>query len=306
MKPEKVHQFSDSRQALAFIEGYAGRLRGATDQEVAIEAIHLAPPSPRHPPLLLIGGMGPLAGAEGFQKACRLFAEAREILLFQACTVPDRTAAIQADLDNPASAAKEAVISALTAALVGAARLLSDQVPITCIVLCNSAHYFLRETFTRLNADDPATAARLVWRSLIDAVVTRMRAAGPKRTLVAATTGTLLGGLYTKPLREAGLSLQPLADNLQSLLMRAVYDGVKSFDQAATLALGSEFFETVYRRHSDIDAVLAGCTEIPTILAAVTHQGPPHLQAFLAGLTIYDPVEAALHLMAEDSAFTAT
>ena len=57
----------------------------------------MVPPNPTHPPLLIVGGMGPLAGAQAFEAALQEFGDTREIVLLQLCSVPDRTDALDAD-----------------------------------------------------------------------------------------------------------------------------------------------------------------------------------------------------------------
>src|SRR6185436_12140845 len=112
------------------------RLRGeeVCDQDFPVELFALRPARTTLPPLVLLGGMGPLAGAEGFVRACAMFGDRREIVLLQACSVPDRTQAVLADEHAP-------VVHALETALREAVRHVSStRRPIDVIVLCNAAH----------------------------------------------------------------------------------------------------------------------------------------------------------------------
>ena len=52
--------------------------REARDQDIPTELIRMVPPHPKHPPLLIVGGMGPLAGAQAFQDALKKFGDTRE------------------------------------------------------------------------------------------------------------------------------------------------------------------------------------------------------------------------------------
>ena len=67
------------------------RLRGeeVCDQNFPVELFALRPACTALPPLVLLGGMGPLAGAQGLARACSIFGESREILLLQACSILD-------------------------------------------------------------------------------------------------------------------------------------------------------------------------------------------------------------------------
>jgi len=301
VEPEQEHRFIECDQAIAALNAYVAALHSAAagsgrDQAVPIEVFRLQPRRPAFGPLLLIGGMGPLAGAEGFLRACRRFGDRRVLVLFQACSVPDRTAAILAAIEGRAEASirRRELVTALVSALAAGAAACPDSGPLACVVLCNSAHYFLAEACAELATTQPRIAARLRLHSLIRGVVAKLVTAKPKRILLATTTGTLRGQLYSGPLAEAGVAQQVPDEDLQEILMEAIYAGVKGGDRQATLRAGSRFFSAVMARYPEVDALLAGCTEIPTILAEVSGGGAPRLKSFLAGTTCYDPVELVL------------
>ncbi|MBL8150141.1 MAG: hypothetical protein JNN15_09465, partial [Blastocatellia bacterium] len=102
---EKEHWFKTSQEAIDSVEEYKRllyrkaeeqRLKGSMlgDQSIPIELFAFKPDFSTLPSVALLGGMGPLAGAEGFIKACQQFLDSREIVLLQACSVPDRSAVI--------------------------------------------------------------------------------------------------------------------------------------------------------------------------------------------------------------------
>src|ERR1700759_2857319 len=92
---ERKHLLGEEREAINAILSYQewlqdfsrerGRLGKETcDQSHPTEIFGLRPACPPAPPLVLLGGMGPLAGADGYERACRRFQDTRELVLFQA------------------------------------------------------------------------------------------------------------------------------------------------------------------------------------------------------------------------------
>jgi hypothetical protein len=65
-----------------------------TDQDQPEEVFCLFPARPDRPPLAIVGGMGPLAGALAFRQACTRIQNSRAVVLYQACSVPDRSTVI--------------------------------------------------------------------------------------------------------------------------------------------------------------------------------------------------------------------
>ena len=95
-----------------------------TDQDQPEEAYCLFPARPNRPPLAIIGGMGPLAGALAFRRACARFQDSRAVVLYQACSVPDRSTVILGE-GRPDTPSCHGMASRLT----GAVRLAVDLAP---------------------------------------------------------------------------------------------------------------------------------------------------------------------------------
>lgn len=245
--------------------------RMCRDQDVPDHSLVLMPGRPRLRPLVLIGGMGPLAGLEGFIAACRLFGDTRTIALYQACGVPDRTGML---LDGR----RDELVAALADATARALALLGDgQGAVDTMLLCNTAHAVLPDLIARLERDHPALAVRLRFWSLVDGVMAAVGHLGIKRPLLLSTRGSRQSRLFAGPLSDAGLVVEEPEKALQDLLDRAVYEGVKAGDPAQAVALAAPLFTMAAERHPQADAILAGCTEVPVLRQWLGDAGGPPL-----------------------------
>lgn len=266
-----------------------GRL--PTDQDHASELLALCPANASARPLLLLGGMGPLAGLDGFAAASRRLGDRREIVLNQACHLPCRSRAIQGH-QRPQ----------LVAGLVEAIRLGASEVRGTggldLLVLCNTAHHFLPDALARLAQLDPPLARRVSWLSLIETAVAECRRTC-RRVVVLASDGSRRTALYTGPLQAAGVACADLDERRQDLLNRAITDGVKAMNLSSALAWGGELCRRLAGDGAP-DGILAGCTEVPVILDLVQRKGPAAARVWLDGLRIIDPVALVLDRLALD------
>lgn len=280
-----------------------------TDQDHPEEVFCLFPSRPHRPPLTIIGGMGPLAGALAFSQACSRFQNSRAIVLYQVCSVPDRSTVIlgERNFDSP-------LCHEVASILADAVRLVVDFMPpagkaVRCVIACNSAHYFWR-----LVADDlrwnAARAGRISGKvsgkvpcriemiSLVESSVSALKQQSCKRALLLATEGAQAGKIFSAPCRDAGIAFDELSPTMSRLLMSAIFEGLKSLDERRAVELGNEFFETILRSGQDdgihYDCVLAGCTEIPPTIDLLRLRGSPAVVAFLSRLKVIDPMEEAL------------
>jgi aspartate/glutamate racemase len=278
--------------------GHASQRRSAglrvTDQDQPEEAFGLFPANPVRPPLAIVGGMGPLAGAMAFRRACQSFQDSRTVVLYQACSIPDRSTVILGGGVRDPSRCRE-----LSARLADAVRLavsLTGQagLPARCIVACNSAHYFWSLLREDLRANAPGRPCEAAMLSLVDSSVEALQIHSCRRALVLATEGARVGGVFAAPFRAAGIAFEEPPPMLERLLMQAIFEGIKSLDERRAVALGNEFFETVLRTGRDYDCILAGCTEIPLTIDLLRQRGSPAVAAFLSQVKIVDPLEEAL------------
>jgi aspartate racemase len=261
-----------------------------TDQDQPEEAFCLFPPHPDRPPLAIVGGMGPLAGARAFRHACARFQDSRAVVLYQACSVPDRSTVILGE-DSPDTILSRAIASRLADAVrlaVGLASPGDEQA--RCIIACNSAHYFWRMVGDGLRQ----TNDRVQMISLVASAVEALRFASAKKTLILTTEGARAGKVFSEPCRDAGIAFDELSPALSSLMMKTIFEGVKSLDERRAVALGNEFFVAILRSGREYDCILAGCTELPLTIDLLRRRGIPAVAAFLTRVKIVDPLEEAL------------
>jgi aspartate/glutamate racemase len=301
---DSVRRFRHYRAALKAIADYQVTLHQSamlrrtngmtvTDQDQPEEAFCLCPIRPSAPPLVIIGGMGPLAGAQAFRNACARFRDSRAVVLYQACSVPDRSTVILWER-RPDTLRCHAMAAKLTAAVRHAVNLAPPgSGPTRCIIACNSAHYFWR-----LVADDLKRTAlrqcevRMV--SLVESAVQALRGQCCKRALLLATEGARVGQVFSAPCRDAGIAIDEPSPRLSLLLMSTIFEGIKSLDERRAVELGNEFFEAILRSGRDYDCVVAACTELPITIDMLRLRGSPSVVAFLSRVRIVDPLEEAL------------
>lgn len=256
-----------------------------TDQGHAPIAMVFDPPTAVEPPLLILGGMGPLAGLQTFQQVLARADGMRRIVLLQATQVPDRTGVLLAK--DGARELHEKVVDRLARAIGAGLRLASPGgSPVDMIVACNTAHAFVPEALERVHSDD------LHWRSYVDAVASGVpRSNDP--VLILATTGTQAAGLYRQAFGAHGVPwMEPDAEG-QALLMKAIYS-VKGGDEPSAVQSGQAAMRGLMSGGQRPGRVLAGCTEVPLLLELLKTQATPEVQGFVSSLEVIDPLLVAL------------
>ena len=297
--------FNDFREVLMSMQSYTKRLHRSAqnrlsigerqrDQDSPVEIFTLRPASATARPLVLIGGMGPLAGAKGFENACRLFLNTREIVLLQACSIPDRTSVMKKLVRNPASPALSLMIDRLGVAIYHAvSQVTSDCSAIDLIVLCNTSHFFLSDALERCAKFHPDVFSRIRLVSLIESAIEAISRQGHKKAMALYTEGTRLCRIYAGSFQAKGLSYLEVKEELEPFLMRSIY-GVKHFDDRVILDSGTYLFNRLRMREGEFDCILAGCTEIPFIIECLNATGDDAIKSFLRRTLLIDPVAEAL------------
>lgn len=161
----------------------------------------------------ILGGMGPLATADLFQKIT-LLTEAEtdrdhiRVYIDSNANIPDRTAAILSNGPDP--------VPEMASALRNLEACGAD-----CVIMpCNTAHYFL----PRLQA-----MTEIPFLSILTAAAEACKTRFPGKTVgILATKGTLSAQLYQNALGEAGVPYLTPETEEQDALMRVIYDGVKA------------------------------------------------------------------------------
>ncbi|NEQ07893.1 MAG: hypothetical protein F6K37_18660 [Moorea sp. SIO4E2] len=317
LNPQHQYYFETAQQAITALPAYRRRLADIAktynglgeviaDQDYPTEVMVLRPQHTKAPPLLLIGGMGPIPGVAGFEQACEMFQNTREIVLLQACALPNRTAVMaekrQAGSKTLAKTlAEEELVEMLEMAIrVGVAQISTSDTPIQVIVLCNAAHYFLPQAWQRLLNNHPQMAIKLQWISLIESVVDYLKAQPWRRPLLLCTSATRWGQVYAHPLQANGIDLIEPRDALQLTLMDCIYQGVKASNRDLTCFLGERFFVELLNTQPDPDCIIAGCSEIPCLLECLQGTTTGAVGQFLSALDVINPVQLALNHAAEN------
>lgn len=200
----------------------------------------------------VLGGMGPEATIDFFGKIVRKTNAKKDcdhlrILIDNNPKVPDRTAAILYGGESPV---KELVRSARALQRAGA----------TFIAIpCVTVHHF--------HADLQARTKLPVLHIVDEAVkALRRRVPGATRVGLLATTGTIGAGLFHNALKRRRIAvLVPPDDAQEKLVMAAIY-GIKASGS------GDEQRRMVRKAADELiargaEAIIAGCTEIPLVLA---------------------------------------
>ena len=201
----------------------------------------------------ILGGMGPLATADLFQKIVLLTKadtdrEHIRVYIDSNANIPDRTAAILSGGEDP--------VPEMASALRHLEACGAD-----CIIMpCNTAHYFL----PRLQA-----MTKIPFLSILTAAAETCKAQFPGKTVgILATRGTLAANLYQEALAQAGVPYLVPDAPAQDALMRVIYDGVKAGKGPDSYRAD---FLTVLEQMSagGAEVFLLGCTELPLAAEAL-------------------------------------
>ena len=201
----------------------------------------------------ILGGMGPLATADLFQKIVLLTKadtdrEHIRVYIDSNANIPDRTAAILSGGENP--------VPEMASALRHLEACGAD-----CIIMpCNTAHYFL----PRLQA-----MTKIPFLSILTAAAEACKAQFHGKTVgILATRGTLAANLYQEALAQAGVPYLVPDAPAQDALMRVIYDGVKAGKGPDSYRAD---FLTVLEQMSagGAEVFLLGCTELPLAAEAL-------------------------------------
>ena len=193
----------------------------------------------------IIGGMGPLATCDFFEKIIRMTDAAKDcehipILIDCNPRIPDRVAAI---LHGGTDPVPEIVKSGKRLIDAGAEILLMG---------CNTAYYFYSRVASELSVPlihMPRETARGAARM------------GLKKVGLMATDGTVASGIYATELEKAGVKLAVPDAAGQRAVMEMIYDGIKAGNSDIDPAGFRNAVEQLMAEGAE--AVILGCTELP-------------------------------------------
>ena len=205
----------------------------------------------------ILGGMGPAATADMFQKFIRLTPASCDqehipLLISSIPDIPDRTSCILHNGENP--------LAAMARYVEGL-----EKAGATCIIIaCNTAHYW----FEQLQQNTKVTML-----SMIDSVINEVKQSGKKRIGLLATDATLATGLYKTKLEQNGFEfIRPTEEN-QKEVMKSIYL-LKSGEIEQSQQIMEKQKNELIKQGADL--IILGCTEVPIILQKDI-ENQPHL-----------------------------
>ena len=193
----------------------------------------------------IIGGMGPLATADLFEKIIHNTKANCDQAHLRVCidsntNIPDRTAALLHGGDDPT---EELVKSAKRLESIGAEVL---------IMPCNTAHNFYEPI---------AKNVKIPVLHMIALTRDALKSRGVKRAALLATDGTIQTGIYQRTFEGSGIELLTPEGDAQKAVMGVIYDGVKAGDMAHDATAFRRCCENLLAQGAEV--LILGCTELP-------------------------------------------
>ncbi|MBZ5763785.1 amino acid racemase [Rhizobium sp. VS19-DR104.2] len=202
----------------------------------------------------ILGGMGPLATADLFEKLIRATAAANDqenlpIIISSDPRIPDRQAAFFEPTTAPSPL--PLMIKGITMLEAGGAR---------CIIIaCNTAHHW----FDALQA---ATSLPLL--HIANSVCSEIQSMTtmPRNVGLLGTLATIKSGFYQARLNLLGLECTTLTQSETEASFNRAIAFVKQGDIAAALPFAVAALECIAAK--GVDLAVLGCTELPIALAS--------------------------------------
>lgn len=193
----------------------------------------------------IIGGMGPLATADLFEKIVRHTRAASDqehlhVLIDSNTNIPDRTAAL---LHGGADPLPE---------LAGSARRLEEMGAQVLMMPCNTAHNYY---------DGVAAAVSVPVLHMVRLTAGALAERGVKRAGLLATDGTVQTGIYQRSFAGTGVELLTPDEAGQRAVMEMIYSGVKAGNMAFDAGPARAAMERLLS--AGAETLILGCTELP-------------------------------------------
>mgnify|MGYP005975408465 CR=1 FL=1 len=194
----------------------------------------------------ILGGMGPLATADLFEKITLLTKAETDrdhirVYIDSNANIPDRTAAILGSGEDP--------VPEMASALRNLEKCGAD-----CIIMpCNTAHNFY---------DAVASSVSIPVLHMIAITRDALKSRGVKCAGLLATDGTVQTGIYQRTFEGSGVELiTPDNTEDQSAVMDIIYNGVKAGDLTHDATAFRAACEHLLARGAEV--LILGCTELP-------------------------------------------
>lgn len=196
----------------------------------------------------IIGGMGPLATADLFEKIIK-YTNAKSdqenipVLIYSNPQIPDRTAAI---LNGGKSPVEELVSTGMVLESMGA--------DLLCMP-CNSAHYFHEQIQEHLKAP-------LI--NMVKLTVDYLEKEGFKKVAVLGTLSTIKANIYNDFIDKTNIESIEISDQLIEQLNYVIYDVVKANDFDKDIKEFQNLLRDIMQNEK-VDAFILACTELPIL-----------------------------------------
>jgi len=200
----------------------------------------------------VLGGMGPAATVDLLDKIVKAATVSRDqdhprIIVDNNPKIPDRTPAILENGPSPLPM------------LVQSAKLLEMARVDFIIIPCVTVHYF----YAKLQEQISTPILHIVRETMKYLL---LRYPDVRKVGLIATTGTVRSGLFDEACIAANLELiKPTPEVQSAKVMKAIYSIKDRGPSDVSRTLAREAAETLIG--SGVQAVIAGCTEIPLVLA---------------------------------------
>ena len=193
----------------------------------------------------ILGGMGPLATADLFEKITLHTRAQRDqdhlrVLIDSNTNIPDRTAALLRGGEDPTPQ--------LTASAVLLERMGAD----VLIMPCNTAHNFY---------DAIAAAVHIPLLHMIRLTAQALQKRGVTAAGLLATDGTVQTRIYQRTFAGTGIDLMTPEGADQQAIMDMIYRGVKAGALHYDVSSARRAMESLLRRGAQ--TLILGCTELP-------------------------------------------
>lgn len=203
----------------------------------------------------ILGGMGPAATADMFQKFIQLTPATKDqqhipLLISSIPDIPDRSACLLQGGESPLPFMQDYV----NRLVQGGAKAI--------VIACNTAHYWHKD----LQANCPVPIV-----SMIEAAAEAALASGLNNIGILATNATLATGLYKKEIEQRGLNYIEPDEQSQAQVMQSIYT-LKAGDFAKAQSMMQAQKEALFAKGAQ--AIILGCTEVPILLAQEAQQEP--------------------------------
>ncbi len=195
----------------------------------------------------IIGGMGPLATIDIFNKIVRNTQVEKDqdhipILINNNPQIPDRTKSI---LSQGISPVDEIIKSGKKLEAIGADFL---------IIPCNTSHYYIQEIEEAFN---------IPLLNMIELTVKEVKKEKIKKVAVLGTEGTLRTKIYQDKLDEYKIEYVDIKEEDYPLLSYVIYDVVKAGNFSEDIKDFKKLLDSLMEE--GVESLILGCTELPVL-----------------------------------------